>query len=125
MGARKNLSRKTEDTRKKEFIAMLQSGKHKEETKLRNTKETERIGLRGGHDARIVNIQELDECPWASAVKGCEQRGEFLSSCVEQYNKAIQKAEEGTYGICSICGGHIEKGRLKIFPFTNFCCNNA
>ena len=34
---------------------------------------------------------------------------------------AIDKIQDGTYGICEDCGGKISKERLKVLPFAIYC----
>lgn len=34
---------------------------------------------------------------------------------------ALEKIEEGTYGVCEECGEEINKKRLKVLPFARFC----
>jgi len=36
-------------------------------------------------------------------------------------NEALEKLEEGTYGICEECGDKIGQGRLKVMPLAKFC----
>lgn len=38
-------------------------------------------------------------------------------------NTALEKMEDGTYGLCEDCGEAINKKRLKIIPFARFCIN--
>lgn len=38
-------------------------------------------------------------------------------------NRAIQKYEAGTYGICDQCGKPIEPGRLEALPYAVLCLN--
>jgi DnaK suppressor protein len=35
--------------------------------------------------------------------------------------EALEKIDEGTYGICEECGGKIPRGRLKVMPFAKYC----
>ncbi len=35
--------------------------------------------------------------------------------------EALERIEEGTYGICEECGAKIPKGRLKVMPFAKYC----
>ena len=35
--------------------------------------------------------------------------------------EALEKIEEGTYGICEECGKKINRERLKIMPFAKYC----
>ena len=41
-------------------------------------------------------------------------------------NQALTRIEEGTYGICEVCGGEISIKRLKARPVTTYCidCKN-
>ena len=36
-------------------------------------------------------------------------------------DNALRRIEEGTYGICEVCGGPIEKERLELLPWTTLC----
>ena len=42
---------------------------------------------------------------------------------LKQVDLAIQKIEEGEYGICSQCEEPIPEARLQVVPFTEFCTN--
>ncbi len=36
-------------------------------------------------------------------------------------NEALSKIDEGTYGICTMCGEDIPKARLKAMPTAKYC----
>ena len=38
-----------------------------------------------------------------------------------QMDEAIKKLEDGTYGVCEVCGEDIDEERLKVMPFTTVC----
>jgi DnaK suppressor protein len=40
------------------------------------------------------------------------------SDYIKKLDEAIERIDRGTYGICVICGGLIEKGRLQAVPIT-------
>ncbi len=40
---------------------------------------------------------------------------------IQKIQKAIQKTEDGTYGICEICGEEITEDRLEVRPETTLC----
>jgi len=40
---------------------------------------------------------------------------------VEQLDAAIERIDEGSYGICEDCEENIPMGRLKALPFTTLC----
>jgi DnaK suppressor protein len=42
---------------------------------------------------------------------------------LSKINRAIQKYEAGTYGICDQCGKPIEPGRLEALPHAVLCLN--
>jgi DnaK suppressor protein len=40
---------------------------------------------------------------------------------LKKIEEALRKLEEGTYGICDMCGDEISEERLKILPFAIYC----
>jgi RNA polymerase-binding transcription factor DksA len=51
--------------------------------------------------------------------------GERLREKVESMRAALQRIEEGTYGICQRCGARIDRARLEIIPHARFCIGCA
>ncbi len=51
-----------------------------------------------------------------------KQRAENKARSLEV---AIQKAQEGNYGFCEVCGKPIDPARLAILPHTRRCINCA
>jgi RNA polymerase-binding transcription factor DksA len=51
------------------------------------------------------------------AVGLLQNKGEIVS----EINNALRKIEEGTYGLCEICGKKIAKKRLLAIPYTRYC----
>ncbi len=43
------------------------------------------------------------------------------SNMLKQFDEALEKVEEGTYGICEECGEKIDGRRLEIVPSTLYC----
>jgi DnaK suppressor protein len=39
----------------------------------------------------------------------------------EEVARALDKLDEGTYGVCDSCGGVIPEGRLEIHPWAVRC----
>ena len=48
------------------------------------------------------------------------------SRLIGKINQSFVRIEEGTFGICDMCGEDISIQRLKVRPVTNFCitCKN-
>ncbi len=44
-----------------------------------------------------------------------------IRDLLEKIEKALERMDEGTYGICERCGKPIEKARLKALPYANLC----
>ncbi len=40
-------------------------------------------------------------------------------------DRALERMDEGTYGICVRCGKPIEKARLKALPYVDLCIKDA
>lgn len=40
---------------------------------------------------------------------------------LKKIERALRKIDEGTYGICEMCGDEIPEERLKILPFAIYC----
>jgi DnaK suppressor protein len=60
----------------------------------------------------------------ADEVTGLEKRlamEKHLSDTLEEINRALDKFQAGTYGICDDCGKPIEPARLEALPQANLC----
>ena len=44
-----------------------------------------------------------------------------LTDALVEVERALEKYEAGTYGICDLCGRHIEPARLEALPQANLC----
>lgn len=47
--------------------------------------------------------------------------GEALERGLDRTERALAKLDEGTYGICDVCGGPIAPGRLRAMPDGVLC----
>jgi RNA polymerase-binding protein DksA len=44
-----------------------------------------------------------------------------LRGMLNQINEALERIEDGTYGICQRCGKQINPERLEAFPYVAYC----
>ena len=51
--------------------------------------------------------------------------GESLERSLQRTERALAKLEEGTYGICDVCGRPISRGRLQAMPDGVLCLDCA
>ncbi|WP_169306531.1 TraR/DksA C4-type zinc finger protein [Cohnella pontilimi] len=50
---------------------------------------------------------------------------ETFSDKLQDINAALQRMEQGTYGICEVCENQIPYERLEALPWTAFCVDHA
>ncbi|MBI3647845.1 MAG: TraR/DksA C4-type zinc finger protein [Actinobacteria bacterium] len=44
---------------------------------------------------------------------------------MQKIDRALERMEAGTYGICDRCGKPIEKARIKALPYVDLCIKDA
>ncbi len=44
-----------------------------------------------------------------------------VKDILRRVDEALQKMEDGRYGICDVCGQEIGTARLKVLPYANLC----
>ena len=96
--------------KRRELLAKLQSG----ERELRS-------------DAYAPGDDFLDRALESVSREATFQMAEIKSAAVEQIDGAIEKIQEGTYGVCEMCGEGIPAARLKALPSATLCvtCKSA
>ncbi|MCL7451824.1 MAG: TraR/DksA C4-type zinc finger protein [Anaerolineae bacterium] len=52
-------------------------------------------------------------------------RRDRVESRIEDLEHALERLEEGTYGVCESCGKPIDLGRLEALPQTELCIECA
>lgn len=70
--------------------------------------------------------QDFDEPGGDAATETVERAqsmalGANLRELYEEINAALEKIENGTYGICDSCGAEITKKRLNALPWATLC----
>lgn len=81
-------------------------------------------GLQEGISAGTYDIEGMDSVDQHPADEGSElfEREKnlavqsTLTRELDEVNIALQKFEDGTYGVCEICGKPIDERRLRAFP---------
>jgi RNA polymerase-binding transcription factor DksA len=48
-----------------------------------------------------------------------------LEDQLNDVQRALEKLDEGTYGICEVCGTEIAAARLEAMPATRYCIDHA
>jgi DnaK suppressor protein len=78
-----------------------------------------------------VKHLDVGDDGFADSGQATEQRAELLGHIdqarnrVHQIDEALQRMDEGTYGICSVCGKEIQAARLEVRPLSVTCVDCA
>jgi RNA polymerase-binding protein DksA len=44
---------------------------------------------------------------------------------LHKIDRALKRMDDGTYGVCDVCGKPIEKARVKALPYVDLCIKDA
>jgi DnaK suppressor protein len=81
------------------------------------------LGVDG--EASIVDDNFADSAA-VSAEHGEQQAlAARLREQLDDVEHALARLDEGTYGVCEVCGNPISEARLEIMPATRFCIEHA
>ena len=78
----------------------------------------EELAVADNHPADIG--EEMATCDTIRALRGNEVK------ILSKIDNSLKKIENGTYGICPMCSGKINKERLGFMPYAEYCikCQN-
>ncbi|HEV7862512.1 MAG TPA: TraR/DksA C4-type zinc finger protein [Acidimicrobiia bacterium] len=92
-------------------------------------REAEGIGTESENES-VSELSSLDQHLADLGTETFEREKDFslleqLEAEIEDLDAALRKVDEGTYGICEICGKAIEPERLEAIPGTRTCIEHA
>jgi RNA polymerase-binding protein DksA len=109
--------------------------------KFRTRLEGERLRLQGlideyEHELEEARLSESssDRSPDPGNAEASSTKLEYAKELSLEQNTldllgkvewALEKIENGTYGICEVCGKSIPLARLDVLPYTTFCVDDA
>lgn len=81
-------------------------------------------------EQEVVAAEDFDEPGGDAAVDAAErQQARAMASEVRQIldlvKEALRRMQDGTYGICDVCGKPIPAARLQLIPWTTRCAKCA
>ena len=92
----------------------------------RQASEIEEASFRGPQSELSGEVASFDE-EYADAGTATFERERDLSlsnnirDLSEKIERAIERIDDGTYGLCERCGRPIEKARIKALPYATLC----
>jgi DnaK suppressor protein len=77
-------------------------------------------------EATVKAIDPADQASYEETLGFALRLRDRESRLIRKINESLVRIEEGTFGICDMCGENISLQRLKARPVTNFCitCKN-
>ena len=92
----------------------------------RQAAEIEESSFGGAQSDLTGDVASFDE-EFADAGTATFERERDLSlsnnirDLTEKIDRALERIDEGTYGLCERCGRPIEKARIKALPYATLC----
>jgi len=72
-------------------------------------------------NARLTQLNALDEAESDTADPFTEAQRESVRRVLDEIDAAFARVEDGTYGTCQQCGKAIPAERLEILPYVRCC----
>jgi DnaK suppressor protein len=93
---------------------MLEERRQEIQQKLKSLRETIPVEAGAVRDAEEQSVDDfVQEVDFALM--------EMKSETLARIDEAMQRLEDGSYGLCTECGGEIAEARLKALPFAALC----
>jgi DnaK suppressor protein len=107
--------RSAEDRKRYEVLSRMLTDRQAEiRHKLRSLRET--------LPTEVSDVKDTEEQSMEDFVRGMDYAlMEMESATLRRIDEAIVRLEDGTYGLCSDCGGTIAEARLEALPFALTC----
>ena len=75
-----------------------------------------------GREARSAEVEDpIDQVTSAELKAGAFAVSTIEANTLQQVRAALERIEDGTYGVCIDCGRMIEPARLEAVPWTPYC----
>jgi len=102
----------------KKYIEKQKTALLKEKIKIeKELKEIEKFPSYG--DKEEENAMEVEQFEGSLGLR------KGAKDLKKQIDKALKKIEKGTYGMCEVCKGPIERGRLDAYPAADKCVEHS
>jgi DnaK suppressor protein len=90
-------------------------------SELKDLEERMEDERRKMEQAQVVNPDRAD-LAWASNQRQQARRSlERTQARLQQVKAALQRIDDGTYGMCLRCGKEIQPERLEVMPAVEYC----
>jgi RNA polymerase-binding transcription factor DksA len=87
--------------------------------------ELSELGFAGGRTGLEYDANFADTSQVTAERGEAEALAGQLKESLEEVHAAITRLDDGSYGVCEVCGVAINPARLEAMPATRFCINHA
>jgi len=84
-----------------------------------------RIREDAAHRAQPLSADAGDRAQEIENDEVLERLGRSTEALIEEYQRAIERIDQGRYGTCEVCGFPIERERLEVVPQATRCIECA
>ncbi|HOG48690.1 MAG TPA: TraR/DksA C4-type zinc finger protein [Anaerolineae bacterium] len=105
-------------TRKGSSVAALR--RQLEAERLRLQAEVGRLSIESGQQIGYGNHMADDASDAFEQAKSLALR-RHLENLLAEVNEALHRLDDGTYGVCQVCGSAIGAERLEALPYASLC----
>lgn len=88
---------------------------------LGEKKEELLIFLKSTHEIEKLDSDDYEPAHHYQISEQKNSLNSYNQKLLAQIDEALEKIENGTYGMCDLCGKPIDPDRLKILPYANYC----
>jgi RNA polymerase-binding transcription factor DksA len=100
----------------------IKTGRHRDE--LNKRREHVFMTLRYLEKERKIveeNTDWLDRAAYESRITLLDQLNEYYITEINEIDRALERVNKNTYGLCLACHNAIQAPRLELFPAAAFC----
>ena len=87
------------------------------------TEQLHELGVEG--ESGIVDENFADTAQVSAEQGKAQALAAQLRDQLDDVEHALSRLDDGTYGVCEVCGEPIGDARLEVMPATRFCIQHA
>jgi DnaK suppressor protein len=97
-----------------------------EEEREALTRQLNELGFGDGHDKGLEYDHNFADTSQVTAERGeVANLASSLQDALAEVDRALEKVELGTFGVCENCGNEIPTARLEAMPTSRLCMDCA
>lgn len=115
-------TKKSDENERAQFLKDAREVLERKRQELSNVLSSSFDDMREGDNSELTN-SDYDDMGSTVDTDTAYRLMELGSVEIEEIDRALQRMDAGTYGLCEECDAQINIERLKALPFTPMCIN--